>query len=364
MCGTTTIPDWHLISDVVQHVVNRSLTVSLLPSPEEDPHSLRECLTFLGDLRWVVLNGRHKFSLRQLLERCHPFRSTDPRDKVYSVLGLAGDREELDIKVDYTCTPEELYITTATKIIEDEPVVRFLYNCLHIKSLALPSWVPDWSNWQFGSRGLRLSSGYNACGWTEDDVRVDGTKLHIAGCLVDEIVYVGEPIGPHYVFPDRGIRERQAWLDSERMEIARCLKVESSSLDVVDTLWRTLIGNITMRERPAGDDYQDLYEAHAVYDGESSESAAAKAAREFCDAVRRRSRYRRLAVTRLGYVGAVPVTAEAGDWVSMFQGGRLLFVVRPHGQEYEYIGHAYVHGLMKGEVLEASWYRPRTITLI
>ena len=364
MCGTTKIPDWYLISNIVQHVINRSLTTSLLPRLGEDPYSLRECLIFMGDLRSLILSKKASFSLRQLLERSHPFRASDPRDKVYSVLGLAEDREDLGIAVDYTCTTEQLYIHTAAKILKVKPAVRFLYNCLHTKSLTLPSWVPDWSNWQFGSRGVRLSSGYDACGSTPDELIVDGMKLHVTGCLVDEIVYVGEPIGPRYAFPNRGIPEHKAWFLKERAEIAGVLGPRFRSEAIDEKLWRTLIGNITMYERPAGQDYQALYKAHLDYDGKDSSAEVAAEAREFCDAVRRRSRYRRLAVTRRDDVGAVPVTAEVGDWVCMFQGGRLLFVVRPRGPNYNYVGHAYVHGLMNGEVLQAESYRKQTITLV
>lgn len=352
------------MSDIVEIVVRRYLPTSLLPAPGEDPDSLRECLAFMSELRSSVLYEGARMSLRQLLERFHPFRATDPRDKVYSILGLADDREDLGIAVDYACTAEQLYIRVATKILQASPVVRILYNCLDVKSLALPSWVPDWSTWQFGSRGCRLSRGYDACGSTPDELRVDGMKLHVAGCLVGEIAHVGEPIGPHYVFPDRGIAERKAWLLKERAGISGVLGPGFSSEHINEVLWRTLIGNITVSMRPARQEYQNLYSAHLDYDGHGGSTEVAAAAREFCDAVRRRSRYRRLTVTRRGDVGAVPVTAEVGDWVSMFQGGRLLFVVRPRGPDYSYVGHAYVHGLMHGEVLKAEWYRKQTMTLV
>lgn len=210
-------------------------------------------------------------------------------------------------------------------------MVRILYNCLHVKSLALPSWVPDWSNWQFGSCGLGLSSGYDACGSTADEVRVDGTKLRVSGCLVDEIVYVGEPIGPHYDYLNKGIPGRKAWLLRERGKIAGRLEPCPSSEVIDKILWRTLFGEFTMHEDTAKRDYQALYDAHVDYYREDCTADTATEASEFCDAVRQRSRHRRLAVTRRGYVGAVPVTAEMGDLVSMFQGGRLLFVVRPRG---------------------------------
>lgn len=377
MCGTTRIPDWYLISDIVQHVFNRTLPTSLLPTPKEDPHSLRECIKSLELLRSLVRGGRYNLrnigrggrygiSLHWLLCLSHPFKATDPRDKVYSVLSLADDRDDLGLEVDYTCTAEHLYTTTATKLVQAKPTVDILYSCLYVKSLALPSWVPDWSHWQFGSHGATLDRGYCASESTVPEVRVEGTKLQVAGCLVDEIVYVGEPIGQHYAHLERGIPERKAWLLEEYAGVCRQLGVEPypGDEDVVDAFWRTLIGNITLYEETAEANCQALYNAHLEYDGEGSSTETTAMAREYCDAVRRRSRYRRLAVTKKGYIGAVPMTAETGDWVSMFQGATLLFTVRPKGPDYTYFGHAYVHGLMSGKVLEMESYRKKTIVLV
>lgn len=36
----------------------------------------------------------------------------------------------------------------------------------------------------------------------------------------------------------------------------------------------------------------------------------------------------------------------------MFHGGRHLFVVRENGRDFTYTGHAYIHGLMNGEILK------------
>lgn len=48
----------------------------------------------------------------------------------------------------------------------------------------------------------------------------------------------------------------------------------------------------------------------------------------------------------------------------MFQGCSVLLVVRPEGPDFKYLGHAYVHGLMNGEVLQAEWYQKQTIPLV
>ncbi|KAI0117829.1 ankyrin and HET domain-containing protein [Nemania sp. FL0031] len=364
MCGTVTLPTWYLIPDIVQMVVNRELPIFALPAKDEDSQSLTECLRMLGAIRDLVVDSGVKLSLGELLLRAHPFQATDPRDKIYSVLGLAADHDEMGVVVDYNCRTEDLYISIATKIIQKMSDATLLYNCLHVKSYVLPSWVPDWSTWLFGSHGAAMDRGYNSCGMTTPQVSVHGKELHISGALVDKIIYVGEPIGKHYIDLDKGLEERKAFIRSELTGLSRWVQTSERQQGLDDIFWRTLIGNITLREEPARKEYSSLYEAHLDYDGPNSTPETRAAARVFCDAVRRRSRYRKLAVTEKGYVGAVPQTAQVGDWVSMFDGENLLFVVRQHRPNFEYVGHAYVHGLMNGELFDQHWYKTQTIILV
>jgi hypothetical protein len=64
-------------------------------------------------------------------------------------------------------------------------------------------------------------------------------------------------------------------------------------------LWRTLIGKITFVEESAEEGYKALFDAHRNL-SEHSTALEKVMAIEFCDAARRRSRYRRLAVTESG----------------------------------------------------------------
>lgn len=367
MCGKEEIEDWYIICEIVRLVFNRSLPAFLLPAFDQDPLSLRECLVSLYRLRLSThRSGGHNLNLLALLQRLHPFRASDPRDKVYSVLGLANDRQDLGLTVDYTCTVEQLYIKTATQIIRTSSNINILLACLHIKSLVLPSWVPDWSHWEFGSYGTTLSKFYNVCGTDEDGVRVCGNQLQVAGCLIDEIEYASEAIGPNFVTLDQGLTERRAWLRKEYDEITQRLEQKGYSDEemIGETFWRTLIGNITLWELPATYAYQAFFNALVEYSPNDCSLEKKDMAQEFCDAVRRRSRYRRLAVTKKGYIGAVPITANQGDVVCMIHGGALLFALRPRGLDFTYLGHAYVHGLMNGEVVKAEWYKKQIITLV
>jgi hypothetical protein len=63
---------------------------------------------------------------------------------------------------------------------------------------------------------------------------------------------------------------------------------------------------------------------------------------------------RNICLTERGYIGVVLETAKVGDIVSVLLGGQVLYTLRypGPGDEYEYIGEAYIHGLMDGMVMK------------
>jgi hypothetical protein len=66
---------------------------------------------------------------------------------------------------------------------------------------------------------------------------------------------------------------------------------------------------------------------------------------------------RSFAVTQAGYIGLVPSYAEVGDEVWVLVGGQVLYVLRDTDRKdiqsekriHEFLGEAYMHGLMDGE---------------
>jgi hypothetical protein len=365
MCGRKTIPDCFLLPDLVQRTFNRSLPTFILPQFTEDPRSLKECLAALGIMRRRIVFNKQQPTLYQLLVSFHGFQATDPRDKVYCLLGLASDRQEMSLPVDYTLTNEQLYIRVATKVLEMSQSLEMLNSNLGKKALILPSWVPDWSTWQFGSNGTAVGNHYSAGGTSKPDLRIDAVEnsLNIAGCLVDRIAWLSSNIEPYYRdHSESRSAERMKWL-KEQMQLVQKLEPYPDGSNIRKVFWRTLIGNVTLYEFEAQDEYEAYFDADLSL-RENRSIKQKDMAREFCDAVRRRARYRCLASTERGYYGAVPESAEIGDWVCMFHGGRHLFLIRQIGSKFAYLGHAYVHGLMSGEVSRLDWYKKGTITLI
>ena len=64
-----------------------------------------------------------------------------------------------------------------------------------------------------------------------------------------------------------------------------------------------------------------------------------------------------LSMTHRGYLGMVPVAAEVGDEVWIIQGMKTPCVLRPRAlngnlaQKFQFVGPAYVHGIMHGEAV-------------
>jgi hypothetical protein len=65
--------------------------------------------------------------------------STDARDKIYLVLRLACDRDQLDIIPDYNASPARVYRDIAVLILKTYPTLDILSSAHANKSLELPS---------------------------------------------------------------------------------------------------------------------------------------------------------------------------------------------------------------------------------
>jgi hypothetical protein len=78
----------------------------------------------------------------------HHLEATDPRDKIFALLGLAADRNELEglgVFPDYEKSYEQTYALAMAALLQ-QGHLSLLSLCQNPRSLSrLPSWVPDWS---------------------------------------------------------------------------------------------------------------------------------------------------------------------------------------------------------------------------
>lgn len=167
--------------------------------------------------------SRHanRFSFIYELHRARHLQASDPRDRVYAMLGHYAIRnssnEQLKaLKPDYTKAPEDVYIDVATRDLVGNSTLLTLasvqHNILPSKQTAvnstslnyssvspnkLPSWVPDWRVCQTYILS-EPTSPHHASGTLPASVRVDNPSkaLFIKGILVDAVVACSQPLGP------------------------------------------------------------------------------------------------------------------------------------------------------------------------
>ncbi|KAF2122779.1 heterokaryon incompatibility protein-domain-containing protein [Lophiotrema nucula] len=90
------------------------------------------------------LQKAERLSLLELLRRFRSLESSDPRDKLYSLLGLASDAEALALTLSYNRSHIDLFKDFARNTILQTLTLDVLgqANKLHQD---FPSWVPDWT---------------------------------------------------------------------------------------------------------------------------------------------------------------------------------------------------------------------------
>ncbi|KAG9189715.1 hypothetical protein G6011_06583 [Alternaria panax] len=104
-----------------------------------------------GPLAWDPLVSAPTRDLLTMLQMTRNCSSTDPRDKIYGLLGLVGERLQSLIQIDYSHTVEEVMTRAAAAIIicrEDFEILA--YAALRIRPTPgnLPTWVPDWAEYR------------------------------------------------------------------------------------------------------------------------------------------------------------------------------------------------------------------------
>ena len=164
---------------------------------------------------------RYGDTLLELLEYLRSTECSEPRDKVYAILGMAVDASPRSIVPDYSKSLVDVYIDVAKfSLSQADHGLRFLGHVTHpARHWAAPSRVPNFPSWV---PDFRIHSGlnpfcteladsewaYKACGVKKTHHAViDGLHLIVKGQNIDEIVSVNA-IWEHDVF---STAEVQVW---------------------------------------------------------------------------------------------------------------------------------------------------------
>lgn len=123
------------------------------------------------------------------------FKSTDARDKVFALLGLAQEEDKSAIVPNYSKSVKSVYADLAIYLIYKN--INIIYFNTDSPYHSLPSWISDWfwwsRRWPLWSEGL-----YNAGGPTVQAGRFsrDASTFTLHGLLLDRVLVCDEFI-PH-----------------------------------------------------------------------------------------------------------------------------------------------------------------------
>ncbi|KAH6880154.1 heterokaryon incompatibility protein-domain-containing protein [Thelonectria olida] len=349
------------------------------------PWCARSGSEFLPQLLGQKTRPVYKWPLRRLLEGFRPRMATEPKDKVYALLGISEvgveySSDDIDFTVDYTQSVKDVF-ALATRVmiargdVGDDDLDIIMAARRRNRQENWPSWVPDW----------RLETGYG-CAWgighplpaswqgrSNRNGRQQMFKtgsdytLGVEGVILGRATYVSEHehLGPllmkngFFQCHEACLNTLHSYPTGESVEqafaltmmtgelpkdiVEKNMSVETYSEKHLEWVRALLLPRDTEEQRKARDEViRRLFQMGFTNDWLESLLKA------YCE--------RRFYTTNTGYMGLGNQNMESGDVVAILFGMKVPCVLRPRGQisenGYEFIGEAYCHGMMEGEAVK------------
>ncbi|KAL9622065.1 MAG: hypothetical protein Q9160_003564 [Pyrenula sp. 1 TL-2023] len=278
----------------------------------------------------ITRSSVRKFS--DLLARTAHCEASDPRDKVFALLGMRTDETQISIMSDYETSVVEVYKAMFRKLLEAEKDLSLLYRLRawdnsQVRINGLPTWVPDFGKSDpIDSIANRWEHAGNCRNWTMQNnfgFSKDGMKLIVSAIDLDQITYV-ECTPP------------------------RSLSYED--LEVVYRRWKELTG-IYLHDRSAlvleclllG---PRKHKSGSMAPCRNSPRTGTHELETYFDEILNTRPFvfaKAFMITQQGYIGVAPCAAQQGDRVCELRGARVLILLRPIGNgNYTFVGEWYV----------------------
>lgn len=340
----------------------------------------------------------------------HDFHSTKPEDKIYALLGIANDRNELEQKglvLDYERSYQDIY-TSAMAAFLEQGHLSVLNQCqTYALREDLPSWVPDWSLAITDSLQdveddhVTVYPAFNTSNTppNRSGLRLRRERGHVEALLLQGQIY--DVVRGTGYFPYRitshevPLGETRSWPITWLLECLRLSYQADGQYDSFEhrmrTIARTCVGGIgiigtqvftKLREERFEDavvllnqalaqGYDSSYsEAHGFLKGNKARGIINNNSYEvrsldvpLASNIIGRSLGRLPFVTRKGHLGLSTEHVQVGDKIAIIKGSQTPYILRTRGNgKYCLVGEAYIDRIMEGEVARhAIW---RTIEVV
>lgn len=359
--------------------VARIAFLSFAPPPDRysQTHKALALFARMNSFRYIY-QEKKKLTLGLLIKQGSGAKCADPRDLVYSLLGMA-DVETTDLPVDYSLPVSTLFVRATRHIIHkhrNPAVLATIEDGAIIQDL--PSWVPDWS---FGTavQCLDMSSEarksyYNASKGYRHTIITSGdaTNLAVNGKIIDTIQEV-----LHHSFEDlqhddlsRKFPVKKVF-DSLGQYIKRKSRWQPPHRTLLAAVVGILIGGHILHRLPPETDISELLldysddlisypdsdnDRYFSWKGRSfskdSELQVLKIRLMISDTVCEK---RRIIFNKNWAIGLAPRKAVPGDLIAIPDGATAPCVLR-RGEDAEWwfrwVGNCYLDAAMQGEAVE------------
>ncbi|EXJ53371.1 uncharacterized protein A1O5_13390 [Cladophialophora psammophila CBS 110553] len=340
--------------------------------------STRNCAFTLGTM---FGSANKAFSLSDLMLQTRDFKATDPRDRVYALIGLCKEsRLGIDaFRIDYTRDCRELYRDVTRALIVESQSLNILSGApglLPDPVGSVASWVQDWTQtyhelpepFMASSIGKTFKASDDTpvqLQWTGDlnVLRAKGIRVDIAQRAFDISLFSGQRQQPTL---------RDLWQEISQ-ELGGKLAQYPTGETLCAAFTKTLTANHNYMGVPAGDDKNFELDASnfwlsaigedLVVHGKAGKVAWREFFRgpkipneSFINAINRVCPGRRLLLTQKGYLGLGHTYLQQGDIIVVLFGGPTPYLLREKqgANSYTVVGECYIHGLMGGEAVR-SW---------
>ena len=318
-------------------------------------------------------------------------KAANPRDKVFSALGLA--HLDTPINVDYDMPVEQVYIGTTRRLIEECESFQILGNCQYPpKFPRVPTWTVDWSDvcrrdplpqkGYFDFQFYIPEPLYHPCPNSTLSARFaqhgQSQALIVSALIMEPIVFTStdinqvEPYSDDLVSPRLTALYRGQWLTefidfwSGQPDRSFDLVERGGPIDIFkpydpsnewiytpsrESLYtaylRTIVADVQWSVdspywRRTNREAEDYLEQSMAYNQELNIF----------------TRTRVFAVSKSGFMIFAPVEAQIDDVIAIVKGSEHPWILRPTGSGFHFIGQAYVHGIMDGELWDGHWEDP------
>jgi hypothetical protein len=332
----------------------------------------------------------------ELYNGIRSFTATDPRDKIYGLLGIAGDLSNR-LRPDYNYTCPDVYTQAMMEFLHSGKMFSLSCFLPKLHNLQLPSWVIDWTS-EFGTPFDLDEIKFTSAGETQSSVNFDieggvlsKAVMSIKGCRVSTIARKG------FSWPEcltTGLKSSDelttALTESKHLSDLSKLNLVNDPVDIFGEYLGAINWISELRQALTAAPVYESLDYDPVFNiilcGDTMVNGRARA-----ESVRRGLRllegtgladldmwvqdfrstgdianlvvdlrsnaenYRYFA-TANGLVGYVPDEAREDDIVVIFFGALTPSIIRAlDNDRYQFIGPAYIEGIMMGEFMKGDY---------